>query len=300
MDRCAIFVDAGYLFAEGGKLCGFGPARPNIELDGQAASQYFESLATSLSALPSLRTYWYDGAKDGIPTRDQQEIAALPNVKLRLGRINSQNQQKGVDALIYRDLMTLARERAISDAFLLSGDEDLREGVKAAQDMGVRVTLIGIEASTSGGNQSRELQNEADRVIVLKEDQVHKFIRGRSSAAEYSISTGDPVTTESSAAETTARPSMPSGSSTIRDDLTMSVSDAADKYAEQWATRTTKEALDSLLAGYPRIPGQLDLNLLIYIENRINESLRKQESLRHAARRAFWNRIKSASELSDH
>ena len=40
--------------------------------------------------------------------------------------------------------MTLARDRAIAEAFLLAGDEDLREGVKEAQDQGVRVTLIGV------------------------------------------------------------------------------------------------------------------------------------------------------------
>ena len=80
----------------------------------------------------------------------------MPNVKLRLGRINAKNQQKGVDALIYRDLTTLARERAICDAFLLAGDEDLREGVKAAQDMGVRVTLIGIDQNEPLRHTARE------------------------------------------------------------------------------------------------------------------------------------------------
>jgi uncharacterized LabA/DUF88 family protein len=92
-----------------------------------------------------------------VPTTDQQIIAALPNVKLRLGRLNSRMEQKGVDALIYRDLMTLARERAVSDALLVSGDEDLREGVRSAQDMGVRVTLVGIDPSGKDFNQSRDL-----------------------------------------------------------------------------------------------------------------------------------------------
>ena len=88
-------------------------------------------------------------------------------MKLRLGRLNTNNQQKGVDALIYRDLMTLASERAVTDAFLISGDEDLREGVKAAQDRGVRVVLVGIE-TTSGFNQSRQgFVSEADELITL-------------------------------------------------------------------------------------------------------------------------------------
>lgn len=30
MDRCAVFVDAGYLYAEGGKLIGLGPSRTEL------------------------------------------------------------------------------------------------------------------------------------------------------------------------------------------------------------------------------------------------------------------------------
>ena len=196
----------------------------------------------------------------------------MPNVKLRLGRINAQNQQKGVDALIYRDLITLARERAISDAFLLAGDEDLREGVKAAQDMGVRVTLIGIEPTGSGGNQSRELRYEADEVIQLDRTQLSGFVSGRQTPTDRSGSSGDP---------------------------TPSVVAAATEYAEQWAQDATREEFDSLLAGCPRIPEHLDPSLLAHVESRINESLREKEALRHATRDAFWEQIKALSPSND-
>lgn len=266
MDRCAIFVDAGYLYAEGGKLCGLGPARSSIELDGQAATSSLVELARRSCDLPPLRTYWYDGAKDGVPTRDQQRIAALPNVKLRLGRINAQNQQKGVDALIYRDLMTLARERAISDAFLLSGDEDLREGVRASQDMGVRVTLIGIETSERWGNQSRELRNEADEVVVLGREQVRGFVTRRR---------------------------IPREGSTSSRDLRSAVSDAATTYAEQWVQSATTDEFESLLASEPKIPQNLDTSLLTHVEGVVHESLRESEDMRRTARRVFWNQIRS-------
>ncbi|MCY3948777.1 MAG: NYN domain-containing protein [Acidimicrobiaceae bacterium] len=164
MDRCAVFVDAGYLYAEGGKLCCGSAKRDRVHLSPSDARDF---LAARASGVPVLRIYWYDGARDGIPTTEQQTIAALSNVKLRLGRLNLRRQQKGVDALIYRDLMTLARERAISDAYLIAGDEDLREGVRTAQDMGVRVTLIGIEPRKGTRNQPRELASEADEVVKL-------------------------------------------------------------------------------------------------------------------------------------
>ena len=179
MDRCAVFVDAGYLYAEGGKLFGAGPKRRYVQVNALKANQFLVDRASRACGLPTLRTYWYDGAKDRVPTAEHQAIADLPNVKLRLGRVNQQNLQKGVDALIYHDLVTLARERAISDAFLLSGDEDLREGVRAAQELGVRVTLIGILTPSGSRNQSRELAREADEVLMLTKENLSGFVSER-------------------------------------------------------------------------------------------------------------------------
>src|SRR5580704_9640346 len=57
-------------------------------------------------------------------------------------------------------MIALARNRAISDAVLVSGDEDLRVGVQQAQEFGVRVHLVGIKPSR--GSQSLFLLQEAD------------------------------------------------------------------------------------------------------------------------------------------
>jgi uncharacterized LabA/DUF88 family protein len=56
----------------------------------------------------------------------------MPDVKIRLGYINGAGQQKGVDSLIVTDLIELARNQAISDAYLVSGDGDLRVAVQIA------------------------------------------------------------------------------------------------------------------------------------------------------------------------
>ena len=271
MDRCGVFIDAGYLFAAGGQLCGYGPARSNVEIDGLRASEFFAKLAKKSCDLPLLRTYWYDGAKDGIPSADHQRIAALPSVKLRLGRINARNQQKGVDALIYRDLITLARERAISDAFLLAGDEDLREGVKAAQDMGVRVTLIGIEPSPGEANQSRELQYEVVATLQLDWTQLSGFLSGRQTPPDRIGGSADPAS---------------------------SVAAAAAEYAENWIHRATRAEIDSLVAARPVIPKHLDAGLLTHIEGTINQSLFENKPLRHTARGAFWDRMADLARSS--
>lgn len=51
--------------------------------------------AEGRGGLRVLGMYWYDGAVDAVPTADQQMIAALPKIKLRLGRITG-GRQKGV------------------------------------------------------------------------------------------------------------------------------------------------------------------------------------------------------------
>jgi len=79
---------------------------------------------------------------------------------VRLGFLNSAGQQKGVDSLIVTDLVELARNRAVGDVVLVSGDEDVRIGVQLAQSFGVRVHLVGVKPCA--GNQSPELRQEAD------------------------------------------------------------------------------------------------------------------------------------------
>ena len=93
---------------------------------------------------------------------------------MRLGFVNSKGQQKGVDSLIVTDLIELARLKSISDALLISGDEDVRVGVQIAQNFGVRVHLVGIYPSR--GSQSPQLQQEADTTTELTASEVQKFL----------------------------------------------------------------------------------------------------------------------------
>lgn len=112
-----------------------------------------------MSGVSLLRVYWYDGTATG-PSAQHLTLAHLDHVKLRLDFVNTFGQQKGVDSLIVTDMINLARNRAIADAVLLSGDEDLRVGVQQAQEFGVRVHLLGIKPAR--GSQSLFLMQEAD------------------------------------------------------------------------------------------------------------------------------------------
>lgn len=185
MERCAVFVDAGYLFAQGSTaLSGSKKARTELSIDAPKAIEELKSVvAAKAPGIKLLRIYWYDGASGGSrPTTDQAAVASLDDVKLRLGFINSHGQQKGVDSLIVTDMIELARLKSITDAVLLSGDEDVRVGVQIAQNYGVRVHLLGIIPSR--GSQSQQLMQEADTTTEWGADTIKKFLTIREDKAE--------------------------------------------------------------------------------------------------------------------
>lgn len=195
MDRVAVFVDAGYLFAQGSvALCGQKHPRSTIQLDHERAAEAIEALAERLSGLPLLRIYWYDGTSTG-PTSQHLAMAHLPRVKVRLGFVNSVGEQKGVDSLIVTDMISLARNRAMTDAVLLSGDEDLRVGVQQAQEFGVRVHVVGIKPSR--GSQSLFLLQEADSTLELDVGDLKPFLSVRQAPPTPTVSltgtAGDPI-----------------------------------------------------------------------------------------------------------
>ena len=114
---------------------------------------------------------------------EQEALAYKQDMKLRLGVVNSQGQQKGVDSLIVTDLIELARNQSIADAVLLTGDEDLRIAVQIAQSFGVRIHLIGIEPSR--GSQSVALLQEADTAVEWKREIVATFMDSAPGAIEH-------------------------------------------------------------------------------------------------------------------
>jgi hypothetical protein len=79
-----------------------------------------------------------------------------------------------VESEIRRDLTTLARNNAISDALLVSAEEDLAQVVADVQDLGIRVTIVHI---TVGGNWtiSRSLRQECDDIIEIGEGHLRPF-----------------------------------------------------------------------------------------------------------------------------
>jgi hypothetical protein len=183
MNRIAVFVDAGYFYASASELLFGSPLRRGeLRLANAEFAHYLAQVAETIGGCPLLRIYWYDGTNSG-PTAAHLAMAYLDNVKLRLGFVNQSGEQKGVDGLIFSDLTNLARNRAISDALLLAGDEDLRVGVQQAQEHGIRVHLLGVEPKDPSGNQSAALQREADTRRQLDAAALGQFLFRREYAA---------------------------------------------------------------------------------------------------------------------
>lgn len=98
----------------------------------------------------------------------------------------SVGQQKGVNSLIVTDLIELARQKAICDAVLISGDEDVRVGVQMARNYGVRVHLLGIEPSRA--NQSQQFLHEADTTTEWPTETVGRFLALRPQKEHKAVS----------------------------------------------------------------------------------------------------------------
>ncbi len=277
--RMAVFVDAGYLFKKGAMALFDAPlGRHYITLDSKSfINGLTEWARIEFSNDELFRTYWYDGVRDGVPTSDQLEVAALPYVKFRRGRINGKGQQKGVDTLIVRDLMVLSQERSIQRAIVLSGDEDLREGIEYAQDRGVHATVLGIKARGST-SQSLELVREADQVLLVPPDLLGRTL------TRVAPEGADVIGTETA----DVRPV----SVTLPDAVLVStpVNEAARDCARAWLTVVTPAEVAALVARRPSLPSALDGELLRFVVRRTG-IYTLDDVQRRQARVSFWEII---------
>ena len=191
-------------------------------------------------------------------------------MKVRLGNLNANNQQKGVDSLIRSDLESLARHRAISDAALIGGDEDLVSAVEAAQGYGARVHLWGIEAP-EGRNQAEPLLWEVDSQRTFDLDFCKPYVTRRATGvrAERRRTAGRPA---------------PS-----REEVRF----VGAQIAAQWLSARGRDSLAELLPGHPYLPGSVDQDLLIEAEGLLQQSLRGHADLRRALRDGFWEHLQA-------
>jgi len=297
--RYAVMVDVGYIYAAAGELLFGTSSRRDYRVDAVGLIQAVTKHTDELFRGELLRVYWYDAARDRVPTIDQRVVAQMAWVKLRLGNLNARGQQKGVDANIRADIEALARHRAITDAVLIAGDEDMVPAVEAAQAYGVRVHLWGVEPPY-GTNQAERLVWESDTVDVLDAAFVRPYF------------TRNPVTepprpdvqaTVPSPAqlfgERHARPPVQLGrNSHITSTGGMPrlgpdrrhVEEAGEHVAHKWILTRGADNIRDLLPG-PILPPVIDKELLVEAEKELGQSLRPYQEAREWLRDAFWARV---------
>jgi hypothetical protein len=299
LPRFAILVDVGYLYAAAGDLLFGISSRRSYRVDAEGLIKALEERAAACMRGELLRVYWFDAARDRVPTIDQRVVAPLPRVKLRLGNLNKHNQQKGVDAQIREDLETLARHGAVTDAILIAGDEDMVPAVEAAQTYGVRIHLWGVEPPY-GTNQAERLIWESDIVDVVHADFVKPYFAldtSREGPAEAPIAPPVPSPT----AVFGARPPRPApppartqptaaGSVAKLGPGRSRMEEIGEHIAHKWILTRGRDNIRDLLPG-PILPTVIDKELLIEGEKELGHSLRPYKEARDWLREGFWARV---------
>jgi NYN domain len=174
LDRCALFVDAGYALGDGALAVHGTRNRDSVSWDYAGLLKLLSSLSRDRTGLPLLRCYWYDVAGAGNRAAEHDALSDLPGVKVRLSKARP-SRKEGVEAEIRKDLTALARNRSVSDVIVVSAEEDLAPVIAEVQEFGVRALLlhIGIDGSWAG---SRALRQECDEVMEISPSHLRPYV----------------------------------------------------------------------------------------------------------------------------
>src|SRR3984885_13333361 len=174
VDRCALFVDASYALADGAMAVHGTRQRESVSWDYAGLVKLLTGLSRDRTGLPVLRCYWYEATVEGRRSSEHNALADLPGVKLRLGRVRP-GRREGVETEMHRDLTTLARNHAVSDAVIVSAEEDLTEVVAEVQDLGLRVVIVHI-AAEGNWTVARPLRQESDDIVEVTGAHLRPFV----------------------------------------------------------------------------------------------------------------------------
>lgn len=325
--RCTVHVDAGYLYAALATRLTGSANRAAITVDEQALVKQLIDLATGDSGMRILRVLWYDAAKNGIPDPHQRQIGLIDSVKLRMGRINTFGEQKGVDLRLGLDLVSLGHNRAAEVAYLISGDDDLTEAVTDAQDLGLQVKLLTIPAGDGRPHAvAANLSLAVDGMVPIPTDTLDELVTraarpapvsvqppGAAAAAPAPRAPGvipprSPVIPPAAAAGLSSAPAVeapaiaasgaiPVYSSTTGGPTSITaghemltdelIADVARSVFDVWTGTAAPDELTRLLAGRPNVPPSIDRILITDLVTRIGRS-EIPTWARFSLREEFW------------
>jgi hypothetical protein len=265
MHRAAAFVDIGYLLASGGALCLGTDVIASVSCDYPSLVEALEHVVAEDSALPLLRSYWYDAADSDGSRSDLRGLSALWRVKVRLG-VRGWAGQKEVDILLHDDLVGLSAGGLVATIYLLSGDGDFRPTIERAQAYGVEVVVLDIPV----GRTAQSLLRAADRSIPLPASFWEPFFTRKPAFAPRPNSNRSPARSTGDVFESSAQ-------------------QAGADFAFGWLKTASSAELARLKRqGHLSIPPRLDAELIRSVE-RATGLLRDHPELKICARAGFWS-----------
>lgn len=316
-DQSVIFIDAGFLLSAGSSTVTGTSLRAATRVDAEQLISGIVGITRDNCKLDPLRIYWYDASRDGVLSDWHKKISLLDDVKVRLGRIGVNGQQKGVDLRLGLDLVEVARNGSAKVAYLLSGDDDLAEAVEAAQDLGMKVVLLALEDKNRYlgiKSVAEHLAYKVDRIIVLPQELIHStftpatraVVPGSESLSELSDSqpastpSPGPVPGPGPTPATVTPATLASKKATF---ITVNEPDVdlphlfdvaeevAESLARNWYQTTPLSEVQAVLEDRPILPAEIDSTLLRDCAARIGESDTDLQSVRKHLRKCFWDTV---------
>lgn len=315
--QSAVFVDAGYFIAAAATRRTGSSLRRLVSVNYESFVADLTRLVEERTGLPLLRVYWYDAGKNGLPDYEQEKVARLPKVKLRLGRIDVEGGQKGVDLRIGLDMVGHSRNRAVDVIYLLSGDDDLTEAVEEAQAQGVQVIILAVPTAQGGPHGvSRNLSMAADGIEILPSEIIDRSVAPVVSAPPTSASRVTPQVMRKQVtpadvrrSATAAKPAVPStvvyssgGEHAsyvapeyegVTEELSRAITGVVGRTFDAWSSSATEIQRNDLLRGRPTIPSDLDRALLVDLADVMSDYNLSDEA-RVELRIQFWKKAEEA------
>jgi uncharacterized LabA/DUF88 family protein len=329
--RSAVFIDASFLLSVGSSTVTGTSLRAATTVQMKPLIEGLLQTTRDDSGLEPLRLYWYDASKNAVFSEEHKQIALLDDVKVRLGRIGVNGQQKGVDLRLGLDLVEVARNRAAQTAYVLTGDDDIAEAVEAAQELGMKVVLLGLDdpgRHLGLHSVAEHLALQVDRIVKIPGSLIEQTFspapRTRPATAPKPgpgnaphapghptpgrpgpVTPGAapaymPVPTDVAAKSSVLPSSVYSTSSDdaeapapTADKTTMlkTAADVARSAARSWYETATMHGLDEVLADRPVLPGDIDATLLRDCAAQIGDDNTGRQSVRRQLRQSFWEAI---------
>ncbi len=302
--QTALCIDAGYLIAAAATRVTGSSLRRAVSVDYPTLLGGLLDLVRSASGLPLLRAYWYDAARDGAALPEHDEVALTPHVKLRLGRIGVNGEQKGVDIRIGLDMVGHARGSSVDVIYLLSGDDDLTEAVEEAQAEGVEVVVLAVpDRHGQPHGVSRHLLRAADELLLVPDALLDRAVNAagqpRSDLPSRSAvppALSSPAAAPASATPTpadaaraaTARPQVAESAAPRPADVNAAViRDVVRRTFEAWSATASEEQQTWLRQDRPTIPRELDRALLVDLSSALAQ-FDLNDNTRVRLRDEFW------------